>query len=169
MEHPGTLKSSIFGPGHSVGPLWHLVSRRGKEEASARGNVFSHILSNRSVKTGARSVCDRYLGRTESPLGDATLLPVLSLKDLDQMGSQVSGWVGYTPIHCGFQYLQEKFDQGLWAGENPLFKQPKAFRRAEHQSAPIRSRRKRPTSNPGHSFRTGNSNFSRPSDIEQIE
>ncbi|KAH6662595.1 hypothetical protein B0J14DRAFT_570956 [Halenospora varia] len=42
--------------------------------------VFEEMKAIKNLKTGAISVSDPEQGVTESPLGDATLLPVVSLK-----------------------------------------------------------------------------------------
>lgn len=84
----------------------------------------------KDLKTGAMSVCDPVLGVTESPLGDATLLPVVSLRALKQMDAPARSWIGYNPTHQGFQLLQEAYQRGEWVGNAPQFKLPKAFRKA---------------------------------------
>ena len=82
------------------------------------------------TKTGSLSVSDPDLGISESPLGDATLLPVLKLEELKYFDAPVSTWVGYNPTNAGFQYLQEAYRNGEWCGRRPHFKLPKAFRDA---------------------------------------
>ena len=76
------------------------------------------------------SVSDPVLGVTESPLGDATLLPVLALKDLKYLDGQVANWVGMNPTNTGFQLLQEAYQEGKWIGNRPQFALPKGFRKA---------------------------------------
>lgn len=82
----------------------------------------------KSLKTGSFSVSHPELGITESPLGDATLLPVLSLKALKWVDASAANWIGYNPTHQGFQFLQEAYQRGEWAGDIPQFKLPRAFR-----------------------------------------
>ena len=84
----------------------------------------------KNLKTGAFSVSDPKLGVTESPLGDATLLPVLSLKVVQNLDAPARNWIGYSPTHQGFQMLQEAYQRGEWVGNVPQFKLPKAFRKA---------------------------------------
>ena len=119
-----------------------LIKKQKEEEGLAEEELYDHLVSTRAIKTGARSVSDPYLGRTESPLGDATLLPVLALKDLDHIGAPVGSWVGYTPTHCGFQYLQETYKEGKWLGRKPQFKLPKAYRTVGLQAVPMPDRKK---------------------------
>ncbi len=83
-----------------------------------------------SINTGALSVSDPQLGVTESPLGDATLLPVITLQALQHMDNPAKCWIGYTPTHQGFQFLQEAFQRGEWIGHVPQFRLPQAFREA---------------------------------------
>ncbi|RYP72868.1 hypothetical protein DL771_003906 [Monosporascus sp. 5C6A] len=92
--------------------------------------ISEKLKAIKNLKTGAISVSDPEQGVTESPLGDATLLPVVSLKALRQMDAPVRGWIGYNPTHTGFQFLQEAYQRGEWVGNEPQFKLPKAFRKA---------------------------------------
>lgn len=62
-----------------------------------------------ATKTGSLSVSDLDLGISKSPLGDATLLPVLRLEELKYFNAPVSIWAGYNPTNAGFQYLQEAY------------------------------------------------------------
>ncbi|KAI1133699.1 T5orf172 domain-containing protein [Nemania abortiva] len=82
----------------------------------------------RNLKTGAVSVSDREQGMTESPLGDATLLPVIPLKTLSKIDVLARSWIGYNPTHQGFQLLQEAFARGEWVGNTPRFRLPKGYR-----------------------------------------
>lgn len=93
-------------------------------------DVFEQIKAIKSLKTGAMSVSNSVEGITESPMGDATLLPVVSLKALKQMDAPARNWIGYNPTHQGFQFLQEAYQRGEWVGNVPQFKLPKAFRKA---------------------------------------
>ncbi|RYO77917.1 hypothetical protein DL766_001890 [Monosporascus sp. MC13-8B] len=92
--------------------------------------IFKKMKAIKALKTGAFSVSDPKQGVTESPLGDATLLPVVSLKALRQMDAPARNWIGYNPTHEGFQFLQEAYQRGEWVGNLPQFKLPKAFREA---------------------------------------
>ncbi|RYP18973.1 hypothetical protein DL765_003651 [Monosporascus sp. GIB2] len=92
--------------------------------------AFKEVKAITALKTGAFSVSDPKQGTTESPLGDATLLPVVSLKALSQMDAPARNWIGYNPTHAGFQFLQEAYQRGEWVGNLPQFKLPKAFRKA---------------------------------------
>jgi hypothetical protein len=87
----------------------------------------------RTLKTGTPSVSDPVLGVTESPLGDATMLPVLALKDLEYLNMPVANWVGMNPTNAGFQLLQEAYQEGKWFGGKPQFKIPKAYRKAGYK------------------------------------
>jgi len=91
---------------------------------------FEEVKAIQALKTGAISVSNPEQGVTESPLGDATLLPVVSLKALRQMDSPARSWIGYNPTHEGFQFLQEAYQRGEWVGNIPQFKLPRAFRKA---------------------------------------
>jgi hypothetical protein len=83
-----------------------------------------------NLKTGGFSVGDPEQGITESPLGDATLLPVVSLDALKCLDAPARTWIGYNPTHQGFQMLQEAYQRGEWVGQIPQFKLPRGFRRA---------------------------------------
>jgi len=89
----------------------------------------------KNLKTGAVSVSDPEQGITESPLGDATLLPVISLKALKKIDAPARNWIGYNPTHQGFQFLQEAYQRGEWVGNVPQFQLPKAFRKARAKSS----------------------------------
>lgn len=102
MFHPATPIQYIMSPEGTYSPLSILLQRQQEEERLAQEEFLDHVHSTRAIRTGARSVSDPTVGKTESPLGDATLLPVLGLKDLDHIGAVVGSWVGYTATHCGF-------------------------------------------------------------------
>ncbi|CZR53715.1 uncharacterized protein PAC_03595 [Phialocephala subalpina] len=95
-----------------------------------KDKVFEEVKAIKNLKTGAISISDPEQGVTESPLGDATLLPVVSLKALRKMDAPARSWIGYNPTHEGFQFLQEAYQRGEWVGNIPQFKLPKAFRKA---------------------------------------
>jgi T5orf172 domain len=89
------------------------------------------------TKTGALSVSDPACGISESPLGDATLLPVLTLDELKYLDTPVTNWIGFTPTHTGFQSLQEAYQNGEWHGRKPEFKLPKASRKSQPRKVNI--------------------------------
>ncbi|KAJ3460283.1 hypothetical protein MRS44_011150 [Fusarium solani] len=102
-----------------------------QESLDAReAQLFKEMERLRNLQTGSKSVGDPVLGKTESPMGDATLLPVVSLEAVRQMDAPARSWFGYTPTHEGFQLLQEAYQRGEWIGNCPQFKLPKAFRKA---------------------------------------
>jgi hypothetical protein len=114
---PGTNrppKRDDLGPEHEA---WKEQLRRQMENTA-------------NLKTGGFSVSDPEQGITESPLGDATLLPVVSLKALKRLDAPARNWIGYNPTHEGFQMLQEAYQRGEWMGQVPQFKLPRAFRKA---------------------------------------
>ncbi|KAF2813129.1 uncharacterized protein BDZ99DRAFT_250070 [Mytilinidion resinicola] len=129
--HPDTPLSLLINPDKTPGPLTVLTKRqRDDDEASRKDDwILKAFDSLKNIKTGAMSVSDPVLGISESPLGDATLLPVLALNDLKYLDAPVSNWVGMNPTNAGFQRLQEAYQRGEWVGE-PQFKLPKAFRRS---------------------------------------
>ncbi|CAI6342547.1 unnamed protein product [Periconia digitata] len=140
MFHPAIPTSYVMSSNRSFGPLSELIQIQGENEKLAEEELLNYLSSIESVKTGARSVSDAQLGITESPLGDATLLPVLALKDLKSAHESVVNWVGYTPTHSGFQFLQEAYREGKWFGRKPQFKLPKAYRAAGVDSIPMPDR-----------------------------
>ncbi|EEU43789.1 uncharacterized protein NECHADRAFT_82942 [Fusarium vanettenii 77-13-4] len=102
-----------------------------QESLNAReAYLFEEMEYLKNLQTGSKSVSDPVLGTTESPMGDATLLPVVSLEAVRQMDAPAKSWFGYTPTHEGFQLLQEAYQRGEWIGNCPQFKLPKAFRKA---------------------------------------
>jgi hypothetical protein len=102
--------------------------QRAEEVSEYRSsNLFSHV-GFQNTKTGSWSVRDPVLGVTESPMGDATMLPVLALKHLGRIDPRAVIWVGMSPTNIGFQFLQEAYQKGKWFGDKPLFQLPKAYR-----------------------------------------
>ena len=101
-----------------------------KESSSWIEELVKTIETVRATKTGAISVSDPELGISESPMGDATMLPVVTLEELKHFDAPVRNWVGYNPTHAGFQYLQEAYQSGKWMGRKPHFNLPKGFRKA---------------------------------------
>ncbi len=81
----------------------------------------------KSIKTGSMSVCNPEGGvaSCELPLGDATMLPVLKIKDLKYVGNWTRQMIGYNPTNAGFQGLQEAYQRGDWDGETPRIRRSK--------------------------------------------
>lgn len=117
----------------SRGSSSHGVFERPVHDLNAWKRQLEELKAIQDLKTGARTVSDTQQGVTESPMGDATLLPVLSLKAVKQMHAPARNWIGYNPTHEGFQYLQEAYQRGEWKGQLPQFKLPKLYRMAEAQ------------------------------------
>jgi len=143
MFHPATPTGYLMRPDRSLGRLIKLIRTQHEEELLAQKELSTHVASLRGIKTGARSVSDARLGKTESPLGDATLLPILARKDLKCLDDLVVNWIGYTPTHSGFQLLQEAYKEGKWFGKTPQFKLPKAYRAAGVDTIPMPGRESR--------------------------
>lgn len=118
-------------PGPSNIETTESVSDRLKYLAEAK-DLLDHM---KSVKTGSMSVSDPELGVSESPLGDATLLPVISLEELASVHQSAKNWVGYDPTHAGFQLLQEAYQNWEWAGPRPQFRGPKMWRKHRSRKA----------------------------------
>lgn len=137
MYHSAMPTSYILMPDSSHGRLTRLIQTQQEDERSAKKKLLEHMRTLTGIKTGGRSVNDPVLGITESPLGDATLLPVLALKDLKGFNLPVANWVGVTPTHAGFQFLQEACKEGQWFGRMPEFQLPKAYRDAGLTSIPM--------------------------------
>lgn len=76
------------------------------------------------------------LGISESPLGDATLLPVLNLCELRHLDIWTRTLIDYNPTNTGFQFLQEAYQHGEWNGEDPRFK--RSQEPYSHQSRKVR-------------------------------
>ncbi|KAL5353014.1 hypothetical protein ACLOAV_001043 [Pseudogymnoascus australis] len=85
-------------------------------------DLVEHI---KAIQTGCLSVSSPSLGISESPLGDATLLPIVTIKELKHFNSQAKLSIGYNPTHSGFQFLQEAYQRGKWEGPLPRFKRIK--------------------------------------------
>ncbi|KIX94918.1 uncharacterized protein Z520_09228 [Fonsecaea multimorphosa CBS 102226] len=134
MFHLETKVRHLWNPDKSPGPLLRSLLRQETESRSATEDLLKLHESVKTLKTGALSVSDPILGITESPLGDATMLPVLAIKDLKYLNPLVANWVGMSPTNAGFQYLQEAYASGKWFGSKPRFQLPKAYRRAGYKS-----------------------------------
>ncbi|KIW88478.1 uncharacterized protein Z519_11047 [Cladophialophora bantiana CBS 173.52] len=134
MYHPETKVRHLLNPDKSPGPLLRSFQRQVTESKAATKDILKLHESMKTLKTGAFSVSDPILGVTESPLGDATMLPVLAIKDLKYLNPLVANWVGMNPTNAGFQYIQEAYANGKWFGRKPRFQLPKAYRRAGYKS-----------------------------------
>lgn len=134
MFHPETKARHLLNPDKSPGPLLRSLQRQETESKAATGDLLKLCESMKTLKTGAFSVSDPILGVTESPLGDATMLPVLAIKDLKYLNPLVANWVGMNPTNVGFQYVQEAYASGKWFGNKPRFQLPKAYRKAGYKS-----------------------------------
>lgn len=95
----------------------------------------------KSIKTGCLSVSSLKLGISESPLGDATILPVVTLRELRCFEGQAKLGIGYNPTNMGFQFLQEAYQRGEWHGPKPRFQQPKGRRFFGTTKSPTTHRR----------------------------
>ncbi|KIW72509.1 hypothetical protein PV04_00694 [Phialophora macrospora] len=134
MYHPETKFRHLLKQDRSPGPLLRSFRRQEAESRAATRDMLKLHESMKTLKTGAFSVSDPILGVTESPMGDATMLPVLAIKDLKYLNPLVANWVGMTPTNVGFQYIQEAYANGKWMGRKPRFQLPKAYRRAGYKS-----------------------------------
>jgi hypothetical protein len=93
-------------------PIAHRTRSAAGLEEEDRAEVEEMLRMHelvKNTKTGALSVSDPAFGISESPLGDATLLPVLTLDELKYLDMLVTNWIGFTPKHTGFQRLQEAY------------------------------------------------------------
>ncbi|KAE9370173.1 hypothetical protein N431DRAFT_426603 [Stipitochalara longipes BDJ] len=95
-----------------------------------------------AIKTGCLSVSSPDLGVSESPMGDATLLPVVTIEELTHFEGQAKLGIGYNPTHEGFQFLQEAYRRGEWEGPRPCFKRPKGPRFFDTTKSPSKYRQK---------------------------
>jgi hypothetical protein len=122
MFHAAMPTGFLIRPDFSKGPVLTLRERQREDEQAAVQEAIKYFrsLNKYTNLTGGRSVSDSILGNTESPLGDATLRPVLTLKDLESVDSQVINWVGITPARTGYQFLQEA--SGLAASHSSSYR-----------------------------------------------
>ncbi len=81
-----------------------------------------------AIKTGSLSDSSPDLGISQSPMGDATLLPVVSIEELEYFDGNAKLGIGYNPTNSGFQFVQEAYQRGEWEGSLPRFKRPKGLR-----------------------------------------
>lgn len=99
-----------------------------REREAWKAELRRQMESTKNLTTGAYSVSHPQQGITESPLGDATLLPVISLSAVQRLDGPARTWIGYNPTHEGFQMLQEAYQRGEWRGDVPQFKLPRSLR-----------------------------------------
>ena len=122
LEHYAQLHPDrSTGKPRSVGSLLH-------EYQACTAEIRKQMETTRNLTTGGFSVSDPAQGITESPLGDATLLPVVSLRAVQRLDGPARTWIGYNPTHEGFQMLQEAYQRGEWRGDMPQFKLPRGLR-----------------------------------------
>ncbi|KAH8774971.1 hypothetical protein F5882DRAFT_233074, partial [Hyaloscypha sp. PMI_1271] len=74
-----------------------------------------------TTTTGARSVINPPRGTEDSPIGNATMIPVLELLDLQKVSHPVKTYIGYDRTNIGFQLIQEAYRRGEWSNF-PRFK-----------------------------------------------
>jgi hypothetical protein len=74
-----------------------------------------------TTTTGARSVINPPRGTEDSPIGNATMIPVLELLDLQKVSHPVKTYIGYDRTNMGFQLIQEAYRRGEWSNF-PRFK-----------------------------------------------
>ena len=86
--------------------------------------VLGHL---NATTTGARSVVNPRPGTTDSPIGNATMIPVLGLQDLQNVSDPVRTWIGYDGTNMGFQAIQEAYRRGEWS-DFPRFTKPLSTR-----------------------------------------
>jgi hypothetical protein len=128
--HSETKVRHIINHDRTPGILLSLMLRGEEGLDTSESDMLKRIDDLQTLKTGAVSVSDPFLRSTESPLGDATMLPVLALEDLKDLNLPVPNWVGMNSTHTGFQVLQEAYQEGKCFGGKPQFKLPKIYRKA---------------------------------------
>jgi hypothetical protein len=67
------------------------------------------------------------LGIVESPLDDATKLPLSELRKLQLCDFMARIWLEYTSTNAGFQFLQESSQRRDWYRDYPHFKRAKGL------------------------------------------
>ena len=149
MFHPETKVRHLLNPDKSPGPLLRSIQLPELSLKDDTEDILKLLHSFKTLQTGVPSVSDPILGITESPLGDATILPVLALKDLKYLIPTVANWVGMNPTNAGFQYVQEAYQSGRWFGGKPKFQLPKAYRRAGYKSLSAKAAERGPSPRKG--------------------
>lgn len=97
---------------------WALPDREAKRRRLL--DEVSGILKQlNAVKTGSRSVTNPEPGSMESPLGNATMLPALKLRELEHVSQPVMRFLGYDGTNFGYQFVQEAYQRGDWNGTFP--------------------------------------------------
>lgn len=82
--------------------------------------ILEHL---NATTTGARSIINPAPGTEDSPLGNATMIPVLGLLDLRYVSAPVKTYIGYDITNMGFQLVQEAYRRGEWT-DFPSFRRP---------------------------------------------
>lgn len=132
--HPETQLRHLWNPDGSPGPLTRLLLHPNLGQRLDSEMMRKLDESIRSLKTASSPVSKPDVAVNESPWGDATLLPIIHIRDLEYMSSAARNWLGMTPTHVGFQYMQQAYQDGKWYGARPDFKLPKAYRRAGYKT-----------------------------------
>lgn len=136
--HPSVTIGHFLNPGSLDESLCDILQCRDLDSEIAIGDMEKFCERFQTIQTGCASVSDPVLGITESPLGDATLLPILACSDLELLHPSAANWLGISPTHAGFQYVQEAYQAGKWTGRLPRFRLPKHWEEAWNQSSPIK-------------------------------
>ena len=103
-----------------------LPHTEAKSQRLAR-DVIGFLGHLNATTTGARSVINSRPGTTDSPIGNATMIPVLGLLDLRNVSDPVRTWIGYDRTNMGFQAIQEAYRRGEWS-DFPRFTKPLSTR-----------------------------------------
>jgi hypothetical protein len=118
------LRQILFGPQtcpdtrfFDLG-YWALPDPESKRQRLLR-EVSGILKQLNAVKTGSRSVTNPEPGTMESPMGNATMLPVLKLSELEHVSQPVMRFLGYDGTNYGFQFVQEAYQRGDWDGNFP--------------------------------------------------
>lgn len=141
--------TSELDPSSSQYDTWRRAAMKFDENAKLaselddwKKKLFTEMEAIKNLKTGCISVSDPEQGITESPLGDATLLPVISLEALSKMDAPARNWIGYNPTHQGFQLLQEAYQRGEWTGHPSQLWSSDFFRKAQKGKSSTQDRKR---------------------------
>ena len=85
-------------------------------KTTQRSFILEHL---NAAKTGSRSVTNPEPGAMESPLGNATMLPTVKLRELEHVSQPVMRFLGYDGTNFGYQFVQEAYRRGDWDGNFP--------------------------------------------------
>jgi hypothetical protein len=101
-------KATTSGRGDSLS-YNNYVNPEGVSRGQDRSQFVDEVMRNveylKSVKTGSVSVSSHTMGISESPLGDATMLPVLKLNEIEYIDRPVRNFVVYNAKNYGLQLL----------------------------------------------------------------